>query len=64
MRENNGYEYTCNECLYGDTCSRRFKCEYFIPANEEIIDLMIDQMIDEDKVAYYNQWIEYVREFI
>lgn len=50
----------CGECLYRDRCAPVDNCQHFTPLLE---DILIDDYIEQERVAYYAEWFQYVGEY-
>lgn len=47
--------YTCQECIWKDDCESDYSCEHFSPSDEDI-----DNIIEEDRLFFYDEWNEYI----
>ena len=54
--------YTCDRCLYGDTCHEDEICEYFSPFLKEDEDETTDTYIESEREAFILEFNEYMVE--
>ena len=49
----------CDGCLWQDQCHTDGHCDYYTPLDE---DEFVDQMIENDRIAFRAEWIKYIAE--
>lgn len=52
----------CSNCLYGYEHGRSEVCEMYTPITPEAVDAEVDDMIEENRVAFRAEWFEYIEE--
>lgn len=49
--------YTCEDCIWVDDCHSNYTCEYFSPSDENI-----DDLIEEERFSFREEWNEYIED--
>lgn len=50
----------CCDCLYGYECGRAEVCEQYTPVGKEASDAEVNDMIEDNRVAFRAEWFEYI----
>lgn len=53
---------TCLHCYYKDKCDQDEVCEDYYPIDQQAEDEAIDELIEENRVAFRAEWFEYIAE--
>lgn len=51
----------CNNCYFGDICNGTKKCSHYTPFEYETDDDEIEQLIEQRRVEYRIEWLEYAQ---
>lgn len=52
----------CSNCYYFDKCKGGTLCDDYYPIDEEAEDEMIDELIEDNRRAYRQEWQSYISE--
>ena len=50
----------CSNCYYSDRCDCSEVCEDYTPLTEEAIDEEVNDMIENNRVAFRAEWFGYI----
>lgn len=50
----------CGNCYYGDLCHCDETCEDYTPVNEQSIDEDINNMVEQNRIAFRKEWFGYI----
>ena len=53
----------CTNCCFGDKCHSNQVCDDYAPIIDEPTDEEIAEMIEAERDAFYDAWIEYISEY-
>lgn len=50
-------------CLYECEHECAYTCDVYVPLTDEAIDAEIDNVIEENRIAFRAEWFEYIENF-
>ena len=53
----------CSNCFYYDKCRSAEICRDYIPLYEEREDMDIEDMIEDGRQSFYEEWAKYIEKF-
>lgn len=53
----------CSSCYYNHSCDSSQVCEDYFPVDNLLTDAAIDEMIENNRISFRDEWFNYIDAF-